>query len=327
MPELNFVIIIAGMDTIYLVFLFIFWLAMPLMLATKPKLSSSSMFELERQASNKDRGAIKDLLRVKSFDTINSIIRLKILVIQVILTCLGISYFGWVLGIVLTLILTLLSSLISNFKFIKLSADKIYNMVENPLLNFIKKHHRLVKIFGSSDAISKAHNLQIKSREELLQLIDKSGGALSLDEKKLITNSLTFKERDIKTIMTPRHLIKTVDRTEFLGPMVLNELHEYGHSHLPVINGDLDHIIGILNISSLLSLDNKKSTTAEKAMDKKVYQIKENTNLPKALSVFLRTQNRLLVVVNEAKETIGVVVLKDIIEALVGRRGDDITEI
>lgn len=312
------------MEVVYLTLLFILWGAMPFLLATRPRLSRSTTFDIERRAKNGDEKARNDLLRLKSAEAVTSIARLKILIVQIVLTCLGLAVFGWGLGIAVTLILTVLSNFIANFGFIKSIADKIYGIVEKSLLNFIDTHPRLVKIFYINNTAFKSYSLQIKSRAELLHLIEKSDGALSFDEKQMIANSLSFKDRDIKSIMTQRNSIKTVDRAEFLGPLVLNELHKSGHSYLPVINGDLDHIVGILNISSLLSLDNKKSTTAEKVMDRNVYRIKETSFLPQALEVFLQTQNRLLVVVNEAKETTGIVVLKDLIEALVGQQGQSV---
>lgn len=54
--------------------------------------------------------------------------------------------------------------------------------------------------------------------------------------------------------------------------------------------------------------------TAERAMDQKVYYIREDKSLFDALSIFLRTQNRLLIVVNQSKTTVGVVILKDVVK-------------
>lgn len=300
--------------------LIILWGTMPLLLATKPRAIRSSAFDIEKRAKNGDEKARNDLLRLKSTEIIYSMIRLKVLIVQVVLACLDLAYFGWNWGVIITLGLIVLSNYVANFSLTKSLADKIYGVTEKPLLDFINKHPILIKLFYNSKTVFRTCNIQIKSRAELMYLIEKSDGALSANEKQMILSNLAFKNCNIKSIMTHRKEIKAVDRTEFLGPLVLSELHKSGHSYLPVINGDLDHIVGILNISSLLSLDNKKSTTAEKVMDRNVYRIDETSFLPQALEVFLQTQNRLLVVVDEAKETTGVVVLKDLIEALIGEQ-------
>jgi CBS domain containing-hemolysin-like protein len=105
-----------------------------------------------------------------------------------------------------------------------------------------------------------------------------------------------------------------------LGPLTLNDLHKTGHSRLPVINGDIDHVVGILNLKGLLALDIKRSTTAEKAMDPKVYYIRADQVLQHALAAFLRTKHQLFIVVNEYRETVGLLTLEDAIEALIGRK-------
>jgi len=100
----------------------------------------------------------------------------------------------------------------------------------------------------------------------------------------------------------------------------LDDLHKTGHSRLPVIKGDIDHVIGILHLNNLLSLDIKRSTTAEKAMEKKVFYIRQDQTLQHALAAFLRTKHHLFVVVNEFRETVGLLALEDVLEALLGRK-------
>lgn len=311
------------MSIIYIVLLIIFFLAIILTLATKPSLGNVSVFELQRRSSLGDSQAKNDLLRIKHINAINFVIKLKVLWLQIGVVCFSLLYFGWLIGVFILLAMAVVIMLAADLRFIKKLSRKFYNLAETSLIVFLEKHPAFAQFIGSENLITKTHNIQIRSREELMSLIAESSGALTNDEKRLVANSLTFKERSIASVMTPRNLIQSVDRAEFLGPLVLDELHKNGHSHLPVINGDLDHIIGILNISSLLSLDDKKSMIAEKAMDKKVYFIPESHSLYQALSIFLRTQNRLLVVVNKAKETVGVVILKDVIEALVGRYNNE----
>jgi CBS domain containing-hemolysin-like protein len=143
---------------------------------------------------------------------------------------------------------------------------------------------------------------------------------LSSDERKLIVNSLSFGEQLVSSIMTPKSMIDTISKSEFLGPLMLDELHKLGHSRLPVIDGDIDHVVGVLHLKSLLALDLKKSVTAEKAMEPRVFYIKHDQRLQHALAAFLRTHHHLFVVVNEYRETVGLLTLEDTVEALLGRK-------
>ena len=151
-------------------------------------------------------------------------------------------------------------------------------------------------------------------------LVAESDGVLTFNEKKLIVNSLSFNDQLVKTVMTARNDISSIDKSEFLGPLALNDLHKVGFSRLPVVDKDIDHVVGILNIKNMLTLDIKNSMTAEKAMDPKVYYIHESQTLQHALAAFLRTHHPLLVVVNESRETVGLLALEDVIEALIGRK-------
>jgi CBS domain containing-hemolysin-like protein len=75
-----------------------------------------------------------------------------------------------------------------------------------------------------------------------------------------------------------------------------------------------------LHLRDLLSLDVKRSTTAEKAMEKKVYYIHEKDTLEHALAAFLKTRHHLFIVINDQRETVGLVTLEDVLETLIGRR-------
>ena len=74
-----------------------------------------------------------------------------------------------------------------------------------------------------------------------------------------------------------------------------------------------------MHLEGLLALDIKRSTTAEKAMEPKVFYIRQDQTLQHALAAFLRTKHPLFIVVNSDKETVGLLSLEDVMEALLGR--------
>ena len=111
---------------------------------------------------------------------------------------------------------------------------------------------------------------------------------------------------------------------EFLGPLVLDDLHKKGHSRFPVIQGDIDHIVGMLRIQDLLTIDCKsKSYRAEKVMSRDIYYIDKDQTLSYALAAFLKTQHHLFIVINEIRETVGLLSLGDVMEELLGRKIDN----
>jgi len=229
-----------------------------------------------------------------------------------------IGAFGWGVGSVLSLVLVLFYGALSRLSWIERQAAKWYRAWEPWLGEFAATHPR---VFGAIRVIpqtSAQHHLA--SRDELERLVNEAEHLLTGDEKKIITHSLHFEDVAVKSVMTPRSMIGVINKDEFLGPLVLSELHSVGHSRLPVINGDIDHVVGVLHLNDLLDLTDKQSVTAEKAMDPKVYYIREDDSLKHALAAFLRSRRHLFIVVNEFRETVGLITLEDVMESLLGQK-------
>ncbi len=289
----------------------------------RPIHSKLSLFELTRRADNNDESAKHALEREGLLVDIISLQRVVVSLLLIIVVLLGVTTFGWFVGIMVSLFVALEYGAIARIKFVRKIAQLIYAKIDNSLLKFVKKVPAIFKLLRSVAAGDDQGDPKIDSREELQHLVDTSGNVLTEEEKKLIIHSLSFSSQTVESIMTPRSMIDSIKKSEFLGPLTLDDLHKTGHSKLPVINGDIDHIVGILNLKSLLALDIRRSTTAERAMDPKVYYIRADQTLQHALAAFLRTKHHLFVVVNEFRETVGLLALEDVIEALIGHKITD----
>jgi CBS domain containing-hemolysin-like protein len=303
----------------FLILTILFLLLMLLVDAVRPVHSKFTTFELERRAGLGDRDAKKELARERLLGDVTTMQRVVVALLQVVLVLLSELTFGVVVGVLVALAIALGYGTISRMRLLKAWSSGIYEKLEPSILKFIRKTPVLFKIIGGATKSDDYYNLRIDSREELQHLVAESDSVLTSDEKKLIVHSLSFGDRLVSSIMTPKHNIVFINKSEFLGPLMLNDLHKVGHSWLPVVDGDLDHVMGILNLKGLMTLDTKKSVTAEKAMQSKVYYIRDDQTLHHALVALLHTHHHLLVVVNEARETVGILTLEDIIEALLGR--------
>ncbi|NTW62196.1 CBS domain-containing protein [Candidatus Saccharibacteria bacterium] len=306
---------------VYLVVLtFIAFLLLLVMAAIRPKHSKLNMFELERRVDQGDDNAKIALARERQIGDVVSLQRVLIAVLQVLVVLLSELTFGLYIGIPIAFLVALLYGAIARVWFIKKLAEWLYERCEKYILEFIKGAPVLVKFLRSAPMSSGSHVLHIDSRQELQHLVAESAGVLTPEEKKLIVNSLSFNDELVSKVMTPRHQIDFVKKTEFLGPLTLDDLHKLGHSRLPVVSRDIDHIVGVLHLDGLLALDIKRSTTAEKAMEPKVFYIRENQTLQHALMAFLSTRHYLFIVINSDRETVGLLTLEDVIEALLGHK-------
>ncbi len=286
--------------------------------------SEYSLFELERRVAMGDKEAKKILKKEGIIDDISALRHLVTGLLLIVMSLVAVAAFGWISGVLIAILLTLIYVPLSRLEILQGVSKKLYKYVEKPIVNFVSKFPVLVKFLCGVARNRVIANLKITSREELQYLVAESGKVLTEQEKMLIINSLSFIDLSVNDVMTPRSMLCTVNKDEFMGPVSLDELYKKtGHSHLPVIDGDIDHIIGILNLKNLLNLDTKNSSTAAQIMDKRIYYIRQDHSLEYALSAFLKTHSHLLIVINEFRETVGLLSLGDVVEELIGRKMND----
>ncbi len=307
--------------TIVLIFGYLITLVVLLIvLGVQPKISSHSQFELQRRSILGDEKA-KILLRQREF--LRDIISLQRAVASlclVILSAISVYLFNWAAGLVLSIIIALEIGAVARVGLWQKYSQQLYEKYEPLILTTIERHQVILSLIRSVSPVV-GDSRVIESKEELLEMVAQSNGAISPSEKKLITNGLKFNDTKVEEIMTPRSMIESVSMNELLGPLVLDDLHKKGYSRFPVIDGDIDHIVGVLRIQDLLTIDQKaKSHRAETVMSKEVYYIRENQTLQHALAAFLKTQHHLFIVINEFRETVGLLSLEDVIEALLGQK-------
>lgn len=285
----------------------------------RPPHDTLSLFELERRSAH-DKKAVAALRREGLLPDILSLQRVIVALLLVVTVLLCVSTFGWLFGVLFALIIALEYGALARIPVLQRSSQNLYKRIEPSLLDFTQKVPWLFELLRSTPNWLPPHFHTVDSREELQYVIAESGNILTSDEKKLLVNGLSFGDKQVSEVMTPRSVIDSIKKSEFLGPLTLDDLHKTGHNRLPVINGDIDHVVGILHLQNLLTLDVKRSVTAEKAMDPRVLYIREDQTLHHALAAFLRTHHHLFIVVNEFRETVGLVTLEDIMEALLGRK-------
>lgn len=299
----------------YIIVLFV----LLVVLGIHPQLSSHSRFELKRRARSGDKEAELLLKRHALLKDIFSLQRVLTAILLVILSVLGVELFHWVVGFLVSFLIALEAGAIARVSLWQRYSQKLYEKYEGKILAFIEKHPLIFRMIYSV-APTPNDEYDIESKEELLEMVERSGDVLSKDEKKLIVNGLNFANVPLSSVMTPRSMIEAVSHDELLGPLVLDDLHKKGYSRFPVIQGDIDHVVGVFYIQDLLTIGQKaKSHRASTVMDKNVYYIREDRSLQHALAAFLKVKRHLFVVVNEFRETVGLLSLEDVIEALLGR--------
>ena len=279
-----------------------------------------STFELERRSRKGDEEAKRELKQQSLYKDLVSLQRVAVAILLVATVMFLVASFGWLVGGILAIAVALSYGSVARISMVQSLATRLYGRCEILLAKGIDHYPGVMKVLRV--ALPPRGEARIDSKDELLHLVQGAGGVLSKNDQQLISNGLQFADRSIGEVMTPRSVIDHVESSETLGPLVLDDLHKKGHSRLPVIDGDLDHVVGILMVRNLLTINGsrKQPEKVSDVMGTRVYYINESQNLQHALSAFLSTKHHLFIVVNEYKETVGLLTLEDVIEALLGRK-------
>lgn len=162
----------------------------------------------------------------------------------------------------------------------------------------------------------------IYSKEELLSAFkhpDLSRNSdFSSDELHMLSTMLSFSDKKIRDVMTPRRMVTVVTQDEQVGPIMMDELHKTGYSRFPVVT-DAKHFsfVGTLYLRDLVGQAGSKKVAGIMSSD--VRYIHEEETLDHALRVFLKTHHHLFIVVNSFEEFVGVLTIEDVLEEIIGR--------
>ena len=157
------------------------------------------------------------------------------------------------------------------------------------------------------------------SREELIHstLLSEEEGIIGDLESDIIENTLTLNNIKIKDILTPRSVMYSIDKDTFIKD-VLEDKRSFKFSRVPIYEGSIDNIIGIVLTKRLFKQALKdKDVTIESIMNP-VISLNENIPVSKALNMFIQKKEHMFVVYDSYDQTEGIVTLEDCIETLLG---------
>ncbi|MBC5993765.1 hemolysin family protein [Pontibacter cellulosilyticus] len=175
--------------------------------------------------------------------------------------------------------------------------------------------------------IRPVHGAEVHSAEELRLLFEQSaeGGAIHEGHHELIENVFQFNERMVKQILVPRTKMVAIDVNipeDELMEVIFNE----GYSRLPVYNGNIDNIVGILYVKDILSIMRLGKPINIEQLMRPAYFVPETKKINLLLKQFQRRHMHMAIATDEFGGVSGIVTIEDIIEELVGEIQDEYDE-
>lgn len=189
---------------------------------------------------------------------------------------------------------------------------------------------------------STGHHHAVHSVEELELLVrsTREAGLLAEQQERMVAGVFEFPDRQAIQVMTPRTEVEAIPLGVSLGELE-RRAGESAHSRLPVYDGDLDHIVGVVHVKDVLRATVRASAAGPegrrdgeargvpfdlRATMRPVVFVPETLPLDRLMAELRRRKLHLAVVTDEFGGTSGLVTFEDLLEEIVGDVADEFDE-
>ncbi|MBC8214045.1 MAG: HlyC/CorC family transporter [Candidatus Marinimicrobia bacterium] len=184
-------------------------------------------------------------------------------------------------------------------------------------INFLLKKAGWMKIAETPTKTTVSQEQERDDLQNLYEQADVLPEAMEEDQRELISNVFEFSESTVSDAMTPRTEISAVSNNDSLKD-ILHKIIDSGHSKIPVYNGDIDNITGIIYLYDLF-----KSPKNIKDIIHPVPYIPYTKSAKDTLMKFQTAHHALAIVLDEHGGTAGLVTAEDLFEELFGEFEDE----
>jgi CBS domain containing-hemolysin-like protein len=172
-----------------------------------------------------------------------------------------------------------------------------------------------------------AEGERVHSEEELKHIVAESQRSeeVTETEKHIVLNALALNDRYVRDVMTPRKDVVSLDVDDSF-PANLRKAIESKHTRFPIVEGHLDHSVGLVHIKDMLRMMHEPGNGPDKDLRKikrELLLVPEMMPLDKLLRQFLAKHAHLALAVDEYGGAVGIVTLDNVVEEIVGDIQDE----
>jgi Mg2+/Co2+ transporter CorB len=164
------------------------------------------------------------------------------------------------------------------------------------------------------------------SREELRTVVAEASTVIPHRHQRMLMSILDLERINVEDIMVPRNEIAGIDVSDEWEE-ILDQLRDSRHTRIPVYDGSIDELVGILHMKKVARLMARDEFDREQlvalARAREPYYVPEGTSLNTQLLNFQRQRRRVAFVVDEYGDVQGLVTLEDLLEEIVGEFTSD----
>ncbi|MCS6775502.1 MAG: hemolysin family protein [Chloroherpetonaceae bacterium] len=158
---------------------------------------------------------------------------------------------------------------------------------------------------------------------ELLVHTSREAGIIEEEQERMVTGVFDFEETVVRKLMTPRPDITAID-VNATPEDLIRVVSESGHSRIPVYEGNLDNIVGIVHIKDVLKhLAGERPQFSLREVLRPPYFVPENKRAGYLLAEMRRSRTQVAIVRDEYGVVSGLVSIEDLLEEIVGEIQDE----
>ncbi len=188
-----------------------------------------------------------------------------------------------------------------------------------PLVVLFDHLTRMVnKVTGGRSSIETSY----VTRQEIRDIIEtgEREGVLDEDERLMLQRTLRFNRTIAKEVMTPRLDMTAVSKSASVEEAI-ETCVQSGHARIPVYEGSLDNVVGVVHIRDLVRDQNYGELAADANIEDLIQptlHVPESKNVDELLTEMREQRLHMVIVIDEFGTTEGLVTMEDLTEEIVG---------
>jgi CBS domain containing-hemolysin-like protein len=162
------------------------------------------------------------------------------------------------------------------------------------------------------------------TEDELIDIIDtaEEEGVVDEERSEMLRSAINFSGTAVVDVMTMSDDIEAIDIHSTI-PEMLAFIREAHHNRIPVYDGDLDHIVGIMKVRNFLQAYYHNHDIDIRSLLKEPYYARPEDMVSDLFDAMRGAQHYLAVVRDDEGHTLGIATIEDFLEELVGEIWDE----
>lgn len=180
------------------------------------------------------------------------------------------------------------------------------------------------RVIAMSGARESDMRHMVTTPSDMRVLVDESAdhGTIQEEEKEMIHSVMDLQHRLAKEVMVPRIDICALPETATRKELI-EVLRESGHTRIPLFNGTVDRIVGVVSAFAVLTDHDTAPDGPIKRYMKEIMHVPDTMRVGDVLKKMRDTRQRMAVVTDEYGGTDGLITVEDILEEIFGEIHDE----